>query len=112
MPGQPPHQPGPQQPPGQHQTWPPQGVPPQQSGPQTWPPQGVPPQQARDQGQDGLGEGTVRLPYTPDMLPDVEQYETATPKSGWWWVIVVGGLLLLVAVVAVVVIFWVRSSGL
>ncbi|MFD9946423.1 hypothetical protein ACFWYW_30945 [Nonomuraea sp. NPDC059023] len=77
------------------------------------PPQkGVPPQQARHQGQDGLGEGTVRLPYTPDMLPDVEQYEAATPKSGWWWVIVVGGLLLLVAAVAVGVIFWVRSTGL
>ncbi|MBB5083797.1 hypothetical protein [Nonomuraea endophytica] len=46
------------------------------------------------------------------MLPDVEQYEAATPKSGWWWVIVVGGLLLLVAAVAVGVIFWVRSTGL
>ncbi|NUP03462.1 MAG: hypothetical protein HOV96_21525 [Nonomuraea sp.] len=54
---------------------------------------------------------TRRLPFTPDMLPDVPLYETKPPKSAWWWMIVAGGLLLLVAVVAVGVLLWVRGQA-
>lgn len=53
---------------------------------------------------------TQRLPYTPDMLPDVPLYEAKPPRSTWWWVIVAGGLVLLIAAVAVAVIFWVRAD--
>lgn len=52
---------------------------------------------------------TQRLPYTPDMLPDVPVYEEQQPRSGWWWLIVVGGIALLVAALAVGVVLW--SSG-
>ncbi|MCA2183127.1 hypothetical protein LDL08_43920 [Nonomuraea glycinis] len=52
---------------------------------------------------------TQRLPYTPDMLPDVPVYEAKQPRSGWWWLIVVGGIALLVAALAVGVVLW--SSG-
>jgi hypothetical protein len=54
---------------------------------------------------------TQRLPYTPDMLPDVPHYEAKPPKSAWWWVIVVGGLVLLIAAVAVAALLWVRSTA-
>ncbi|GGT09556.1 hypothetical protein GCM10010176_062480 [Nonomuraea spiralis] len=55
---------------------------------------------------------TQRLPYTPDMLPDVPLYETRPPpKSAWWWVVLVGGLLLLVAAVAVATVLWVRGQA-
>ncbi|UBU11116.1 hypothetical protein [Nonomuraea gerenzanensis] len=54
---------------------------------------------------------TRRLPYTPDMLPDVQLYEAKPQRSGWWWVIVAGGLVLLIAAVAVAAILWVRSSA-
>ncbi|MFI7448431.1 hypothetical protein ACIBQX_13115 [Nonomuraea sp. NPDC049714] len=52
---------------------------------------------------------TQRLPYTPDMLPDVPVYEAKQPRSGWWWFVVVGGIALLVAALAVGVVLW--SSG-
>ncbi|MEO3797661.1 hypothetical protein ABGB14_46320 [Nonomuraea sp. B10E15] len=54
---------------------------------------------------------TQRLPYTPDMLPDVPVYEARPPRSGWWWVIVAGGLVLLIAAVAVAAVLWVRSDA-
>ncbi|MEV5894186.1 hypothetical protein [Nonomuraea fuscirosea] len=54
---------------------------------------------------------TQRLPYTPDMLPDVPLYEAKPARSGWWWVILVGGILLLIAAVAVGVILWVRGNA-
>jgi hypothetical protein len=54
---------------------------------------------------------TQRLPYTPDMLPDVPQYEAKPPKSGWWWVIVVGGIAILVAAAAIAVILWAQSNA-
>jgi hypothetical protein len=64
---------------------------------------------------DGQGPpdapSTRRLPYTPDMLPDVQHYEAEPSRSGWWWVIVVGGLVLLVAAVAVAAVLWVRSAS-
>ncbi|SDM06101.1 hypothetical protein SAMN05421874_13730 [Nonomuraea maritima] len=53
---------------------------------------------------------TQRLPYTPDMLPDVSHYATKPPKSAWWWVVVTGSLLLLVAAVAVAVILWADNA--
>ncbi|WP_336216484.1 hypothetical protein [Nonomuraea sp. LPB2021202275-12-8] len=49
---------------------------------------------------------TQRLPYTPDMLPDVPAYEAAPARSGWWWVILVGGIALLVTALAVGVVLW------
>lgn len=55
--------------------------------------------------------GTRRLPYTPDMFPDVPQYEGKPPRRAWWWVVVVGGIALLVAALAVAVVLWVRSSN-
>jgi hypothetical protein len=54
---------------------------------------------------------TQRLPYTPDMLPDVSHYETKPPKSAWWWVVAVGGLVLLIAALAVAAVLWVRGSA-
>ena len=54
---------------------------------------------------------TQRLPYTPDMLPDVQLYEAKPPRSGWWWVIVAGGLVLLIAAIAVAAILIVRSGN-
>ncbi|SEH02852.1 hypothetical protein SAMN05444920_13076 [Nonomuraea solani] len=54
---------------------------------------------------------TQRLPYTPDMLPDVPLYEAKPARSGWWWVIVAGGLVLLIAAIAVVAILFVRGGG-
>ncbi|MEV4564087.1 hypothetical protein AB0K12_09975 [Nonomuraea sp. NPDC049419] len=54
---------------------------------------------------------TQRLPYTPDMLPDVPVYETKPPRSAWWWVIVAGGLVLLIAAVAVAVVLWIRGNA-
>ncbi|MEV0595321.1 hypothetical protein [Nonomuraea cavernae] len=54
--------------------------------------------------------GTQRLPYTPDMLPDVPQYEARPSRSGWWWAIVVGGLAVLVAALAVAAILWMRAQ--
>ncbi|PZG15937.1 hypothetical protein [Nonomuraea aridisoli] len=53
---------------------------------------------------------TQRLPYTPDMLPDVPHYETKPPRSAWWWVIVTGGAVLLLAAAAVAVILWANSA--
>ncbi|MFI6504164.1 hypothetical protein [Nonomuraea typhae] len=99
--------PTPQSPTGPR-TWPPQ----QQPGPR---PQAPPPQPPHGQQDDldDLGIGTVRLPYTPDMLPDVEEYvEAKPPRSAWWWVIVAGGLVVLLAALAIGVVLWVRSSGL
>ncbi|GGO82622.1 hypothetical protein [Nonomuraea cavernae] len=55
--------------------------------------------------------GTQRLPYTPDMLPDVPQYETKPSRSGWWWAIVVGGIAVLVAALAVAAILWTRAQA-
>jgi hypothetical protein len=54
---------------------------------------------------------TQRLPFTPDMLPDVPHVEAKPPKSAWWWVIVAGGLVLLIAALAVAAILWIRSSA-
>ncbi|SDM30727.1 hypothetical protein [Nonomuraea jiangxiensis] len=54
---------------------------------------------------------TQRLPYTPDMLPDVSHYEAKPRKSAWWWMILVGGLLLLIAALAVAAILWARSTA-
>ncbi|MFG1706067.1 hypothetical protein ACFLIM_23010 [Nonomuraea sp. M3C6] len=54
---------------------------------------------------------TQRLPYTPDMLPDVPLYEAKPPKSGWWWVILAGGLVLLIAALAVAAVLWVRGNA-
>ncbi|MEU8248743.1 hypothetical protein [Nonomuraea sp. NPDC048916] len=54
--------------------------------------------------------GTQRLPYTPDMLPDVPQYEARPARSGWWWAIVVGGIAVLVAALAVAAILWMRAQ--
>lgn len=72
----------------------------------TQPPRPAPPQQDPPEPLS-----TQRLPYTPDMLPDVSHYETKPPKSAWWWVILVGGLLLLIAALAVAAILWVRSTA-
>jgi hypothetical protein len=58
------------------------------------------------------GPLTQRLPYTPDMLPDVPLYEAKPPKSAWWWVIVVGTLVLLIAALAIGVVLWVHGQGL
>ncbi|MEU6719238.1 hypothetical protein ABZ897_47905 [Nonomuraea sp. NPDC046802] len=54
---------------------------------------------------------TQRLPYTPDMLPDVPHYEAKPPKSAWWWVILAGGLVLLIAAVAVAALLWIRDNA-
>ncbi|MBN6057533.1 hypothetical protein JYK22_36760, partial [Nonomuraea sp. RK-328] len=51
--------------------------------------------------------GTRRLPYTPDMLPDVPVYEAEPTRSpGVRWVLVVGGALMVLATVAILVILW------
>ncbi|WP_219472193.1 hypothetical protein [Nonomuraea rhizosphaerae] len=71
---------------------------------QTWPPH-------QQQQQAGEPPGTRRLPYTPDMLPDVTQYEAPPPKSGWRWAIVVGGIAILVAAAAIAVILWGNSNA-
>jgi hypothetical protein len=71
-----------------------------------WPQPGPPPD---EQGPPEY-HGTRRLPYTPDMLPDVPQYEAKPPKSGWWWVILVGGIAVLIAAAAVVAILVVRNT--
>ncbi|MGW0805047.1 hypothetical protein [Nonomuraea sp. NPDC002799] len=68
------------------------------------------PEQPRDQGQPEA-HLTQRLPYTPDMLPDVPLYETKPPRSAWWWVIVAGGLVLLIAAVAVAALLWARGNA-
>jgi hypothetical protein len=70
------------------------------------------PQQPQ-QGEQGPPQApyTRRLPYTPDMLPDVPVYETKAPRSAWWWVIVVGGLVLIVAAIAVAVIIWAVNAA-
>lgn len=70
------------------------------------PPRSSPPQQGPPEVPS-----TQRLPYTPDMLPDVSHYETKPPKSAWRWVVVVGGLVLLIAILAVAVLLWVRSTA-
>ncbi|WP_084963079.1 hypothetical protein [Thermoactinospora rubra] len=49
---------------------------------------------------------TQRLPYTPDMFPDVPQVEAKPPRSAWWWVVLVGGLLLLVAAISIGIVLW------
>ncbi|MFI7130382.1 hypothetical protein ACIBQ1_32160 [Nonomuraea sp. NPDC050153] len=54
---------------------------------------------------------TQRLPYTPDMLPDVAHYEARAPKSAWWWAIVAGSLVLLVAAVAVAAVLLARTGA-
>ncbi|GAB2927557.1 hypothetical protein ACFMQL_04745 [Nonomuraea fastidiosa] len=54
---------------------------------------------------------TQRLPYTPDLLPDVPVYEAKPPRSAWWWVIVAGGLVLLIAAGAVAAVLWARSNA-
>ncbi|MEV0149794.1 MULTISPECIES: hypothetical protein [unclassified Nonomuraea] len=55
--------------------------------------------------------GTRRLPYTPDMLPDVPVYEAEPARSpGLRWVLVVGGALLVLATVAILVILWAGSQ--
>ena len=74
-----------------------------------WPQPG-PPHQEPSQ-EPGHTPYTQRLPYTPDMLPDVPQYEAKPPKSSWWWVIVVGGIAILVASVAVAALLWGRSTA-
>ncbi|NUW30545.1 hypothetical protein HTZ77_03775 [Nonomuraea sp. SMC257] len=51
--------------------------------------------------------GTRRLPYTPDMLPDVPVFEAEPARSpGVRWVLVAGGALLVLAAVALLVILW------
>ncbi|NBE98808.1 hypothetical protein FE391_21585 [Nonomuraea sp. KC401] len=69
------------------------------------PPPGPPPQ--------GTPESpfTQRLPYTPDMLPDVPTYEARPPRSGWWWVILAGGLVLLIAAAALAAVLWAESNA-
>ncbi|KAB8189330.1 hypothetical protein FH608_039640 [Nonomuraea phyllanthi] len=52
---------------------------------------------------------TRRLPYTPDLLPDVPHYEAGPSRSGWWWLVVAGSIVLLVAAVAVAAILWSRA---
>ncbi|MEO3872948.1 hypothetical protein ABGB18_29385 [Nonomuraea sp. B12E4] len=54
---------------------------------------------------------TRRLPYTPDMLPDVQHYEAKPRRSAWWWVVLVGGLVVLVAALAVAAVLWARSAA-
>ncbi|NUW43140.1 hypothetical protein [Nonomuraea rhodomycinica] len=55
--------------------------------------------------------GTRRLPYTPDMLPDVPVYEAEPARSpGVRWVLVAGGALLVLAAVALLVILWAGSQ--
>ncbi|WP_206059402.1 hypothetical protein, partial [Nonomuraea zeae] len=70
----------------------------------------LPEQALPDQGPPET-PNTQRLPYTPDMLPDVPLYETKPPRSAWWWVIVAGGLVLLLAAVAVAVVLWIRDNA-
>ncbi|MEV0588700.1 hypothetical protein [Nonomuraea sp. NPDC050310] len=43
---------------------------------------------------------TVRLPYTPDLFPDVPVIEAKPPRSAWWWVVVASAALLVVAAIA------------
>ncbi|MGP4096683.1 hypothetical protein [Nonomuraea sp. KM90] len=69
-----------------------------------------PPPQPPDQGPPEAPY-TQRLPYTPDMLPDVPLYEAKPPRSAWWWVIVASGLVLLIAAVAVAAVLWVRGNA-
>ncbi|MER7505230.1 hypothetical protein AB0L05_17480 [Nonomuraea pusilla] len=57
-----------------------------------------------------LEQSTRRLPYTPDMLPDVPHYLAKPPRSAWWWTVLVGGLVLLIGAVAVGVVLWVRGN--
>jgi hypothetical protein len=109
-----------QSPPGQHQ--PEHHLPDQRSSDQGSPGQRPPDQRSPDQRSPDQGQGlpdqgppetpyTQRLPYTPDMLPDVPLYETKPPRSAWWWVIVAGGLVLLIAIVAVAIVLWIRSTA-
>ncbi|MFG1942450.1 hypothetical protein [Nonomuraea sp. NPDC048826] len=55
-----------------------------------------------------MDDGTRRLDYTPDLLPDVA-YETGRSRPGTWWLFVVGGILLLAAVLTAAVLFSVNS---
>ncbi|GAA3583741.1 hypothetical protein GCM10022419_076900 [Nonomuraea rosea] len=77
------------------------------------PPEQRPPEQGQGLPDQGPPETpyTQRLPYTPDMLPDVPLYETKPPRSAWWWVIVAGGLVLLIAILAVAIVLWIRSTA-
>jgi hypothetical protein len=68
------------------------------------------PTELPDQGPPDT-PGTQRLPYTPDMLPDVPVYEAKPARSGWWWVIVAGGLVLLIGAVAVIAILWAAGAS-
>ncbi|MGN9846007.1 hypothetical protein ACTMTI_48605 [Nonomuraea sp. H19] len=58
-----------------------------------------------------MSPSTQRLPYTPDMLPDVPLYEAKPPKSAWWWMIVAGALVLLIAALAVAAVLWIRGTA-
>ncbi|MFC4006321.1 hypothetical protein ACFOY2_03750 [Nonomuraea purpurea] len=73
------------------------------------PPPATPPSQTPHPSPEPLR--TQRLPYTPDMLPDVPHYEAKPPKSAWWWVILAGGLVLLIAAVAVAALLWIRGNA-
>ncbi|MBF8187761.1 hypothetical protein ITP53_18880 [Nonomuraea sp. K274] len=66
--------------------------------------QGPPPRQGPPEAPN-----TRRLPYTPDMFPDVPHYEARPPRSSWWWAIVAGGLVLAIAALAVAAVLWVRG---
>ncbi|MER6948864.1 hypothetical protein ABT294_33075 [Nonomuraea sp. NPDC000554] len=63
------------------------------------------------QRQPQQPSSTRRLPYTPDMFPDVRQYEARPARSGWWWVIAIGGLALLMAAIAIAAILWLRGNA-
>ncbi|GAA4091516.1 hypothetical protein ACIBH1_34010 [Nonomuraea sp. NPDC050663] len=52
---------------------------------------------------------TVRLPYTPDLFPDVAHVEAKPPRSAWWWVVVASVLLAVVAAAAIAIVLW--STG-
>ncbi|MEU4575912.1 hypothetical protein [Nonomuraea sp. NPDC023979] len=60
---------------------------------------------------DPPGSFTRRLPYTPDMLPDVPVYEAKAAKSGWWWMILVCGVALLAAALTAGFLFWVNGGA-
>ncbi|MEQ4720104.1 hypothetical protein [Nonomuraea sp. B19D2] len=78
----------------------------------TQPPRpGTPPPQRQGPAQRPQEPpSTRRLPYTPDMLPDVPLYEAEPPRSAWWWAVVAGALVLLIAAVAVAFL-WGRASA-
>jgi hypothetical protein len=93
----------------------PGGPPPQGPRPGTGPlqaphPHPAPAQRPQHPQDDPPGGFTRRLPYTPDMLPDVPVYETKPARSGWWWMILVCGVALVAAALTIGFLFWVNSG--